>query len=73
MIQIKEDCQAQAANMLRTQATEIGRVGGWHLYILDGKVWAISRPEGVVFRSDDDVETQIIQRLCRNLRLQSAA
>jgi hypothetical protein len=66
MILIKPDCQVQADNMLRTQATEIGTFDNDTYYVCDGKVWMIAA-DGAVYRSDDAVETQIIRRMLRTI------
>ena len=55
--------QDNALNMLEKQATRLGRFDDDIYYIIDGKVWRVSGD--VVFRSDDDMESTILLRLCR--------
>jgi hypothetical protein len=67
MIQVPS--QANAARMLKTQAVCLGRMGDDQYFILDGKVWRISA--GVVFRSDDDLESQALLRKVKQHRAQA--
>ena len=55
-----QDC---ALNMLEGQATKLGTFGDDAYYILDGKVWRVSK--GVVYRSDDTLESDFLYRFCR--------
>lgn len=74
MIEIKPEYQAQAANMLRTTGTKVLDFDRqWTFYALNGKAWMVTST-GVVFRSDDGVETDIILRLAKEVdRLEIAA
>ncbi len=59
--------QDNAANMLKTQATLLGTFGEDTFYFLDGKAWRIikGRLRDTVYRSDDDLESQTILRMCQ--------
>jgi hypothetical protein len=62
--------QDNAKAMLATQATKLGTFGEDTYYHLDGRAWRITKggegdPE-VVYRSDDDLESQTILRMCRS-------
>jgi hypothetical protein len=62
--------QDNAAAMLATQATKLGTFGEDTFYYLDGKAWRITVTVGdpagqLVYRSDDDMESQTILRMCR--------
>ena len=71
MIQIKDDCTANAIKMLRKSATKLGKVGGWEFFVLDGDAWAVDG--GVVCRSEESIETEIIIRLCKEIARLSPA
>ena len=64
MIQVP--AQANAARMLQTQAVCLGQIGDDQYFMLDGKVWRISA--GVVFRSDDDLESRALLRKVKQHR-----
>jgi len=67
MIQVP--AQANAARMLQTQAVCLGQIGDDQYFMLDGKVWRISA--GVVFRSDDDLESRALLRKVKQHRAQT--
>lgn len=64
--------QDNAAAMLATQADKLGTFGEDTYYYLDGKAWRITHDRSdakgreVVYRSDDDLESQTILRMCRS-------
>ncbi len=63
--------QDNAKAMLASQATKLGEFGDDTYYYLDGKAWRITHTRAdvsggeVVYRSDDDLESQTILRMCR--------
>lgn len=57
--------QDNAKRMLATRAVKLTTIGDDTYYILDGKVWRISG--GTVFRSDDDVESAALRRMCQTV------
>ena len=67
MIQVL--AQANAAGMLNTRAVALGQMGDEQYFLLDGKVWLISA--GVVFRSDDDLESRALLRKVKQHRAQA--
>jgi hypothetical protein len=66
---IEVPAQANAAQMLNTQAVCLGQIGDDQYFMLDGKVWRISG--GVVFRSDDDLESRALLRKVKQHRAQA--
>ncbi len=59
--------QDNAAAMLESQATRLGTFGEDTFYFLDGKAWRVTKGSLIVrvYRSDDDLESQSILRMCR--------
>jgi len=63
MIHVKE--QANAKRMIAKHGVKLTTIGDDIYYLFDGKVWRTSAD--VIFRSEDDVESTLLQRMCRTV------